>query len=127
MHYFNVKPVTAVAAVAFLSALPTAQAAGLYTKGSAVVQVDAKNYDRLIAKSNHTSVSYHWTWLEYQVCNDLVTNRADHTRLSSFMRHGAVTARTCNLPMRRLPKTLMGWRRSLPSTVTKTRTNSYAV
>ncbi|KAI3324655.1 thioredoxin-domain-containing protein [Xylariaceae sp. AK1471] len=56
MHYFNLNPATAVAAVAFLSALPTAQAAGLYTKGSPVVQVDAKNYDKLIAKSNHTSI-----------------------------------------------------------------------
>ncbi|KAI0855522.1 thioredoxin-domain-containing protein [Xylaria cubensis] len=55
MHYFNLNPTVAVAAVAFLSALPTAQA-GLYTKSSPVIQVDAKNYDRLIAKSNHTSV-----------------------------------------------------------------------
>lgn len=57
MHYFNLNPTVAVAAVAFLSALPTAQA-GLYTKSSPVLQVDAKNYDSLIAKSNHTSVSY---------------------------------------------------------------------
>ncbi|KAI3334073.1 thioredoxin-domain-containing protein [Ustulina deusta] len=55
MHCFNLSPTVAVAAVAFLSALPAAQA-GLYTKGSPVLQVDAKNYDRLIAKSNHTSV-----------------------------------------------------------------------
>ncbi|GAW11563.1 hypothetical protein ANO14919_009100 [Xylariales sp. No.14919] len=55
MRCFNLNPTAAVAAVAFLSALPTAQA-GLYTKSSPVLQVDAKNYDRLIAKSNHTSV-----------------------------------------------------------------------
>ncbi|KAI1424444.1 thioredoxin-domain-containing protein [Xylaria sp. FL1777] len=55
MHCFNLNPTVAVAAVAFLSALPTAQA-GLYPKSSPVLQVDAKNYDRLIAKSNHTSV-----------------------------------------------------------------------
>ncbi|KAI0799175.1 thioredoxin-domain-containing protein [Xylaria sp. FL0064] len=55
MHYFNLSPTAAIAAVAFLSALPAAQA-GLYTKSSPVLQVDAKNYDRLIAKSNHTSV-----------------------------------------------------------------------
>ncbi|KAI1756848.1 thioredoxin-domain-containing protein [Xylaria castorea] len=55
MHYFNLNPTVAVAAVAFLSALPTAQA-GLYPKSSPVLQVDAKNYDRLIAKSNYTSV-----------------------------------------------------------------------
>lgn len=45
----------AAAAAALLLALP-ATAAGLYPKSSAVLQVDAKNYDRLIAKSNHTSV-----------------------------------------------------------------------
>lgn len=55
MHTFN--PTVAVAAVALLSALPAA-AAGLYTKNSPVLQVDAKNYDRLITKSNHTSVSH---------------------------------------------------------------------
>ncbi|KAL7620801.1 hypothetical protein AAE478_009799 [Parahypoxylon ruwenzoriense] len=55
MHTFNLNPAAAVAAVAFLSALPTAQA-GLYLKGSPVVQVDAKNYDRIINKSNYTSV-----------------------------------------------------------------------
>ncbi|KAK6948911.1 hypothetical protein Daesc_008982 [Daldinia eschscholtzii] len=55
MHAFNLNPTTAIAAVALLSALPTAQA-GLYLKSSPVVQVDAKNYDRIINKSNHTSV-----------------------------------------------------------------------
>ncbi|KAI1119027.1 thioredoxin-domain-containing protein [Nemania sp. NC0429] len=55
MHYPTINPAVAVAAVAFLSAVPTVQA-GLYTKNSPVLQVDAKNYDRLIAKSNHTSV-----------------------------------------------------------------------
>ncbi|KAI1384234.1 thioredoxin-domain-containing protein [Hypoxylon trugodes] len=55
MHAFNLNPATAVAAVAFLSALPTAQAS-LYLKSSPVVQVDAKNYDRIINKSNYTSV-----------------------------------------------------------------------
>ncbi|KAI0853465.1 thioredoxin-domain-containing protein [Daldinia vernicosa] len=55
MHAFNINPTTAIAAVALLSALPTAQA-GLYLKSSPVVQVDAKNYDRIINRSNHTSV-----------------------------------------------------------------------
>lgn len=31
--------------------------AGFYGRNSAVLEVNAKNYDRLIAKSNHTSVS----------------------------------------------------------------------
>ncbi|KAI1819889.1 thioredoxin-domain-containing protein [Xylaria intraflava] len=56
MHCFSLNPTVAIAAVAFLSVLPSAQAAGLYTKSSPVLQVDAKSYDRLIAKSNHTSV-----------------------------------------------------------------------
>lgn len=42
-------------AVGVLSALPGAQAA-IYTKKSPVLQVDAKDYDRLIAKSNQTSI-----------------------------------------------------------------------
>lgn len=40
-------------------ALAGAAQAGFYTKNSPVLQVDAKNYDRLIAKSNHTSVRLH--------------------------------------------------------------------
>ncbi|KAK7757049.1 hypothetical protein SLS62_001065 [Diatrype stigma] len=55
MHTFN--PTVAIAAaVALLSALPATSAAGLYTKNSPVLQVDAKSYDKLIAKSNYTSV-----------------------------------------------------------------------
>lgn len=42
--------------VAVLAALPAVQA-GLYPKSSPVIQVDGKSYDRVIAKSNHTSVS----------------------------------------------------------------------
>lgn len=56
MYAFNINPTTAIAAVALLSVLPTAQA-GLYLKSSPVVQVDAKNYDRIINRSNYTSVS----------------------------------------------------------------------
>jgi hypothetical protein len=51
----HAKALTAAAA-ALLLALPCS-AGGLYAKNSPVLQVDAKNYDRLIAKSNHTSVS----------------------------------------------------------------------
>lgn len=51
MHH----PTLSTAAVALLAALPAANA-GLYPKSSAVLSVDAKNYDNLIAKSNHTSV-----------------------------------------------------------------------
>lgn len=48
-------PTFAAAAAALLSALP-AVSASLYLKSSPVVQVDAKSYDRLVAKSNYTTV-----------------------------------------------------------------------
>ncbi|KAH8681817.1 hypothetical protein BX600DRAFT_429729 [Xylariales sp. PMI_506] len=48
-------PTIAAAALGLLSALPTIHAAGLYTKSSPVLQVDAKNYKRLVADSNHTT------------------------------------------------------------------------
>ncbi|KAK0754346.1 hypothetical protein B0T18DRAFT_477443 [Schizothecium vesticola] len=51
MHH----PTLCTLAVGLLSALPGAQAA-IYTKKSPVLQVDAKNYDKLIAKSNQTSI-----------------------------------------------------------------------
>ncbi|KAF1969905.1 protein disulfide-isomerase MPD1 precursor [Bimuria novae-zelandiae CBS 107.79] len=46
---------TAIAAAVAALALQT-DAAGLYPKSSKVVQVDSTNYDRLIAKSNYTSI-----------------------------------------------------------------------
>ncbi|KAJ0167309.1 putative protein disulfide-isomerase [Colletotrichum tanaceti] len=51
MHH----PTLLVAGAAVLSSLPSVQA-GMYPQNSAVLQVDAKNYDSLIAKSNHTSI-----------------------------------------------------------------------
>lgn len=45
-----------VAAAAASVLLATPADAAIYTKNSPVLQVDAKNYDRLIAQSNHTSV-----------------------------------------------------------------------
>ncbi|TVY56886.1 putative protein disulfide-isomerase [Lachnellula suecica] len=42
------------AAAALLAALPVN--AGLYSKSSPVIQIDGKNYDRLIAQSNYTSI-----------------------------------------------------------------------
>ncbi|GJN79954.1 hypothetical protein PLIIFM63780_003478 [Purpureocillium lilacinum] len=49
-------PTTLAAALtAALAALPAAQA-GMYTKNSPVLQVDALSYSKLIAKSNHTSI-----------------------------------------------------------------------
>ncbi len=47
---------TATTAALFL-VLP-ASADGMYTKSSPVLQIDARNYDKLIARSNHTSVGY---------------------------------------------------------------------
>ena len=45
---------TAFSTLAF-TALSSAD--GLYSKGSAVLQIDGKNYNKLIAKSNQVSVS----------------------------------------------------------------------
>ncbi|KAK3067044.1 hypothetical protein LTS18_001338, partial [Coniosporium uncinatum] len=47
---------TALAAVAASLLLAFPVEASLYTKNSAVLQVDGKSYDRLIAKSNYTSI-----------------------------------------------------------------------
>lgn len=47
---------TISAVAAALLAVTPVMGAGLYTKNSPVLQVDAKNYDSLIAKSNHTSI-----------------------------------------------------------------------
>jgi protein disulfide-isomerase A6 len=46
-----------VASAAALLLASPALGAGFYSKTSPVLQVDAKNYDRLVAKSNHTTVS----------------------------------------------------------------------
>ncbi|KKA28566.1 hypothetical protein TD95_002908 [Thielaviopsis punctulata] len=46
-------PITALSAI--LLAAPAVNA-GMYPKSSAVLQVEAKTYDKLIAKSNHTSI-----------------------------------------------------------------------
>jgi protein disulfide-isomerase A6 len=50
-----VHPKALTAAAVLLLALPAA--ADIYSKSSPVLQVDARSYDRLIAKSNYTSVS----------------------------------------------------------------------
>lgn len=46
---------TLLAALTALASIPSAQA-GLYSKSSPVLQVNARTFDSLIAKSNHTSV-----------------------------------------------------------------------
>jgi hypothetical protein len=48
-------PALLFSTASFLFSLPVS--AGLYPKSSAVLSLDAKSYDRLITKSNHTSVS----------------------------------------------------------------------
>lgn len=49
------QPSFSAVATALLAAAPVVSA-GMYAKNSPVLQVDAKNYDSLIAKSNYTSV-----------------------------------------------------------------------
>ena len=50
---------TALSSVALISLgiITVSNADGLYPKGSAVMQIDGKSYDKLIAKSGKTSVS----------------------------------------------------------------------
>ncbi|KAL6413147.1 PDI protein A prpA [Ilyonectria robusta] len=50
-------PATVLMTLTALAALPAAQA-GLYTKNSPVLQLNAATYDRLIAQSNYTSPAY---------------------------------------------------------------------
>ena len=52
--WFSAILVTSAASLLFPG--PSA-AAGLYTKNSPVIQIDANTYDKLIAGSNYTSVS----------------------------------------------------------------------
>lgn len=47
-------PAVLVTLTAVLAALPGTT--GFYTKNSPVLQLNAKNYDKLITKSNYTSV-----------------------------------------------------------------------
>ena len=49
-----VQSLTFAVAAASLLLLPNALADGLYSKSSPVLHVNGKNYDNLIAKSNHT-------------------------------------------------------------------------
>jgi hypothetical protein len=63
----------AVAAIALFGALPVN--AGLYPKSSAVLQLDGKSYDRLIAQSNYTSVSLILTMSQLTTNNTLTTDR----------------------------------------------------
>lgn len=59
---YTPNPTIATIALGVLAALPGVQA-GLYTKSSPVIQVDAKNYDRLVAKSNYTTaVEFYAPW-----------------------------------------------------------------
>ena len=51
MHH----PTLVAVLTAAFAAIPSAQA-GMYTKSSPVLQVDARNFDSLITKSNYTSV-----------------------------------------------------------------------
>ena len=50
--YYSVK----FAAFAALIAVSSVNAEGIYSKGSSVLQVDAKSYDKLIKNSNKASV-----------------------------------------------------------------------
>jgi protein disulfide-isomerase A6 len=48
----------------------TVSTQGLYSKGSAVLQVDGKSYQKLIAKSNQVSVGFPRANEEVQILTD---------------------------------------------------------
>ena len=48
-----------LAALTAFAIAATVSADGLYSKGSSVLQVDGKSYNKLIAKSNQVSVSFY--------------------------------------------------------------------
>ncbi len=50
-------PTATLATLVTLFLATTVNADGLYSKGSAVLQVDGKSYNKLIAKSSQVSVS----------------------------------------------------------------------
>lgn len=54
--------------------LSSASAADIYAKTSGVLQIEASNYDRLIAKSNYTSiVEFYAPWSGfYKICEPCV-------------------------------------------------------
>lgn len=61
----------AAPALALLFIFSTVNAQGLYSKGSAVLQVDGNNYDKLITQSNLVSVrgTFNISAIEFLVCN----------------------------------------------------------
>lgn len=69
--------------------LPLAAAANMYTKSSPVLQLDAKSYDKLVAKSNYTSmVEFYAPWYIS------VLSRSNFDPQTNSQRTGADTART---------------------------------
>lgn len=74
-------PIVPTAIAALLAFAPAVSTAGLYTSKSPVLQVDYKNFDKLITKSNHTSVR---TFR----CNS--TNFSAHSRLANPPHHFSI-------------------------------------
>jgi hypothetical protein len=86
----------------------------IYTKNSPVLQVTSKNYDSLIAGSNHTSVCIAASG-RFSIANhafrslstlfDLPFAAAPAHTPPGSMHRGADTVKTSNLPMRKLRRT----------------------
>lgn len=140
---------------ASLAALPFAQA-GFYSKNSPVLQVDAKSYDRLITKSNHTSVSlsshshpqhpsnisYTYTSVHTTPRHIIQSFKHTHThihqpqkdkpctnntpRSSNSTPPGAATAKTSSPPTKKPPAASTASPRSPLSTATPTPTSPSA-
>lgn len=123
---------------ATLLAVAPLVSAGMYPKSSPVLQVDAKTYDSLIAKSNYTSVSATFRPIPSQQTTPIpipfpafkritLTCLSLPYRLSNSTPRGAATVKTSSPPTRRPPRTSRVWPRSPPSTVTMTPTSLCAV
>jgi hypothetical protein len=103
-----------------------ARAESMYSKNSAVVQITGMDYDRVIAKSNYTSVSILRevvqmpanNMLDCRVSCPVLIKRRILTPPDST-RHGVAIARTSSPLTRRPPNLSKASPRSLPSTVTK--------
>lgn len=80
-----VRTASLLAAVAALTI--SAKAEGLYSKKSTVLQITGMDYDRLIAKSNYTSVSPHNVAFIYHALTIALDCRVSHLMVESSLYH----------------------------------------
>ena len=123
-----------LAALAAVLASPVVNADGLYSKGSSVLSLDQKGF-RKLEKSYLPSVSSELKTrdgtqliktLDSRVRKSIVLHLHNSSHPADFTLPGAGTARTSNLPTRKLPRALMASLMSLPSIAMKRATRPFA-